>query len=131
MDAADVPLQRLVHARGRSTAIGGTHVCLRAVRGDAIWQLIDEERVTHLDGAPDGADDARERARRPTALDRELVVTAAGAPPSPTVIARMREARARGSCTSTGSPRRTARTRVYQWQAGWAGADAGASRPGC
>ena len=26
------------------TAIGGTHVCLRAVRGDEIWQLIDASR---------------------------------------------------------------------------------------
>ena len=34
------------------TAIGGTHVCLREVRGDAIWALIGEHRVTHLNGAP-------------------------------------------------------------------------------
>jgi fatty-acyl-CoA synthase len=34
------------------TAIGGTHVCLRAVRPDAIWRLIDQEGVTHLNGAP-------------------------------------------------------------------------------
>jgi fatty-acyl-CoA synthase len=34
------------------TAVGGTHVCLRAVRPDAIWRLIDAEGVTHLNGAP-------------------------------------------------------------------------------
>ena len=34
------------------TAIGATHVCLRAVRPDVIWQLLDDEGVTHLDGAP-------------------------------------------------------------------------------
>jgi fatty-acyl-CoA synthase len=34
------------------TAIGGTHVCLREIRGDAIWALIREHRVTHLNGAP-------------------------------------------------------------------------------
>ncbi len=34
------------------TAIGGTHVCLREVRGDAIWAQIGEHRVTHLNGAP-------------------------------------------------------------------------------
>ncbi len=34
------------------TAAGGTQVCLRAVRGDAVWRLIDEEGVTHLNGAP-------------------------------------------------------------------------------
>ena len=34
------------------TAIGRHHVCLRAVRGDAVWRLIDQEGVTHLNGAP-------------------------------------------------------------------------------
>ncbi len=34
------------------TAIGGTHVCLREVRGDVIWKLIREHGVTHLNGAP-------------------------------------------------------------------------------
>ena len=33
-------------------AAGGAQVCLRAVRGDAIWRLIDEEGVTHMCGAP-------------------------------------------------------------------------------
>ncbi len=76
------------------TGIGATHVCLREVRADVIWRLLDEERVTHLDGAPTvlvtiaGAEQAHP-------LDRELVATVAGAPPSPTVIARMRELGAR------------------------------------
>ena len=34
------------------TAIGGTHVCLRDVRGDAIWQQLREHGVTHLNAAP-------------------------------------------------------------------------------
>ena len=34
------------------TAIGGRQVCLRAVRGDRIWQLLEQEGVTHLNGAP-------------------------------------------------------------------------------
>ena len=34
------------------TAIGGTHVCLREVRGDAIWQQLREHHVTHLNAAP-------------------------------------------------------------------------------
>ena len=34
------------------TAIGGRHVYLRAVRGDRIWQLLEQEKVTHLNGAP-------------------------------------------------------------------------------
>jgi fatty-acyl-CoA synthase len=76
------------------TAVGATHVCLRAVRADVIWRLLDEEGVTHLDGAPTVLVTiaAAEQAHR---LDRELVATVAGAPPSPTVIARMRELGAR------------------------------------
>jgi len=34
------------------TAVGGTHVCLRAVDPAEIFRLIDEEKVTHLCGAP-------------------------------------------------------------------------------
>ena len=34
------------------TAAGGTQVCLRDVRGEAIWQLIDAHGVAHLNGAP-------------------------------------------------------------------------------
>jgi fatty-acyl-CoA synthase len=76
------------------TGIGATHVCLRAVRADVIWRLFDTERVTHLDGAPTVMTTI---ANAPQAhpLDRELVATVAGAPPSPTVIARMREIGAR------------------------------------
>jgi fatty-acyl-CoA synthase len=76
------------------TGIGATHVCLRAVRADVIWRLLDEEGVTHLDGAPTVLTmiAAAPQAHR---LKRELVATVAGAPPSPTVIARMRELGAR------------------------------------
>src|ERR1035437_6499736 len=47
----------MFHANGwctpwAGTAVGGTHGCLREVRGDAIWHLIREHRVTHLNGAP-------------------------------------------------------------------------------
>jgi fatty-acyl-CoA synthase len=76
------------------TGAGATHVCLRAVRADTIWHLFDNEAVTHLAGAPTvlvsiaGAPQAHP-------LGRELVATVAGAPPSPTVIARMRELGAR------------------------------------
>ncbi len=99
------------------TGIGGTHVCLRAVRGDVIWRLLDEERVTHLDGAPTvlvtiaGAPQAHR-------LDRELVTTVAGAAPSPTVIARMRELGARivhvYGMTELYGP-----YTLNEWQPGW------------
>ena len=99
------------------TAIGATHVCLRAVRADVIWQLFDTEGVTHLDGAPTvlvtiaGAAQAHP-------LDQQLVATVAGAPPSPTVIARMRELGARivhvYGMTELYGP-----YTVNEWQPGW------------
>ena len=72
------------------TAAGGTQVCLRDVRGEPIWQLIDAHGVTHLNGAPTVVTTIMnaERARR---LDRPLVITTAGAPPSPTTIQQMEE----------------------------------------
>jgi fatty-acyl-CoA synthase len=99
------------------TGIGATHVCLRAVRPDVIWRLLDEEGVTHLDGAPTvltmiaGAPEAHP-------LDRELVATVAGAAPSPTVIARMRELGARivhvYGMTELYGP-----YTINEWQTGW------------
>ncbi|HXV92257.1 MAG TPA: acyl--CoA ligase family protein [Pseudonocardia sp.] len=70
------------------TAIGGTHVCLREVRGDAIWGLIKEHGVTHLNGAPTVVTTIM-RAPQAEKLDYQLVVTTAGAPPSPTTILQM------------------------------------------
>jgi fatty-acyl-CoA synthase len=99
------------------TGIGATHVCLRAVRADVIWRLLDEERVTHLDGAPTVLVTI---ANAPQAhpLQRELVATVAGAPPGPTVIARMRELGARivhvYGMTELYGP-----YTLNEWQAGW------------
>ncbi len=67
------------------TAIGGTHVCLREVRGDVIWTLIAEHGVTHLNGAPTVVT-AILRAPEAVALERPITITTAGAPPSPTTI---------------------------------------------
>jgi fatty-acyl-CoA synthase len=70
------------------TAIGGTHVCLREVRGDAIWAQLRAHDVTHLNAAPTvvtsilNADEAGP-------LTRPVLITTAGAPPSPTTIAHM------------------------------------------
>ena len=69
-------------------AIGGTSICLRAVRPDAIWQALREEGVTHLNAAPTvliSIANAPEAAR----LDRPVTATTAGAPPSPTIIQQM------------------------------------------
>ena len=99
------------------TAIGGRHVCLRAVRGDRIWELLEQEKVTHLNGAPTvlTAIASAEGAHR---LERPLVVTTAGAPPSPTIIARCERLNARivhvYGLTETYGP-----YSVCQWQEGW------------
>ena len=69
-------------------AAGGTQICLREVRADAVWELIDRHRVTHLNGAPTVVTTIM-RADRAHDLDHRLVVTTAGAPPSPTTILEM------------------------------------------
>ena len=84
---------------------------------DVIWQLLDDERVTHLDGAPTVLTMI---ANAPQAhrLDRELVATVAGAPPGPSVITRMRELGARivhvYGMTEVYGP-----YALNEWQAGW------------
>jgi len=70
------------------TAVGGTHVCLRAVDADLVWDLLDKEGITHLNGSPTVLVSIASSSKVHT-LDRELVVTTAGAPPSPTVISTM------------------------------------------
>ena len=76
------------------TAIGGTHVCLRQVDAGEIWRLVHDAGVTHFNGAPTvlvavaNAPEARP-------FPREVVVTTAAAPPSPTIIKRMEELGAR------------------------------------
>jgi fatty-acyl-CoA synthase len=92
-------------------------VCLRAVDGEHIWHLLEEEHVTHLNGAPPvlatlvGAEEAHE-------LERPLVITTAGAPPNPKTIARCEDINARVihvyGLTETYGP-----YSVCQWQEGW------------
>ncbi len=69
------------------TAVGAKHVCLRRMDPPAVWRLLEEEGVTHLNGAPTVlvmlcADSAA----RP--LPRPVLVTTAGAAPQPAVIQR-------------------------------------------
>jgi acyl-CoA synthetase (AMP-forming)/AMP-acid ligase II len=70
------------------TAIGGTHVCLRDVRGDAIWQQLRQHGVTHLNAAPTVVSTIL-TASSVGPLTRPVLITTAGAPPSPTTIAEM------------------------------------------
>ncbi|MBS1673469.1 MAG: AMP-binding protein [Actinobacteria bacterium] len=72
------------------TAAGATHVALRAVRPEPVWQFIDTQGVTHLCGAPTVCTILAES---PLAhvVERPLRITTAGAPPSPTTIAALQD----------------------------------------
>jgi fatty-acyl-CoA synthase len=69
------------------TAAGARHVCLRRPDPEAIWRLIDEASVTHLNAAPTVLIDmaSHPSAHRP---DRPLRIATGGAPPSPALLAR-------------------------------------------
>jgi fatty-acyl-CoA synthase len=70
------------------TAVGGRHVCLRAIDPDRVWELIRAEGVTHFNAAPTVLISlANASAAAP--VERPLTVTTAGAPPSPTIIGQM------------------------------------------
>ena len=72
------------------TGIGGTHVCLREVRGDAIWEQLREHNVTHLNAAPTVVSTILNTPEAGS-LARQVLITTAGAPPSPTTIAHMEQ----------------------------------------
>ena len=72
------------------TAVGATHVALRAVDPDLVWQLIDDEGVTHYNGAPTVQLMIinHPKAHR---LEQQVTAMVAASPPSPTLLARMAE----------------------------------------
>ena len=74
------------------TGAAGTHVMLRRVDPAEILRLIRAERVTHLNGAPTVllmiAEAPEARGLR---FDPEIRVATGGAPPSPTLLARMEQ----------------------------------------
>jgi fatty-acyl-CoA synthase len=75
------------------SAVAGTHVCLRAVRGSAMWSLMAEHGVTHMCGAPIvmatllSTPEAEKRE-----LPAQVTFIVAGAPPPEAVLAAMRAA---------------------------------------
>jgi fatty-acyl-CoA synthase len=72
------------------TAVGATHVTMRRVDPAEIWRLIDEEGVTHYNGAPTvQLSVVNHPAAHP--LERPVTALVAAAPPSPTLFARMAE----------------------------------------
>ena len=75
------------------SAIAGTHVCLRQVRDEPIWQALAEHKVTHLCGAPivmsliNAAPDEVKRK-----LDHVVEFFTAAAPPPEKLLADMKTA---------------------------------------
>jgi fatty-acyl-CoA synthase len=72
------------------TALGGVNVCLRRVDPGGIWEMLDREGITHYNGAPTVQIGVvnHPKAHR---LDRPVTVTVAGAPPSPTLLGKLKE----------------------------------------
>jgi fatty-acyl-CoA synthase len=72
------------------TAVAAMHVALSAVDPGLVWQLIDEEGVTHYNGAPTVhlMIVNHPKAHR---LERQVTAMVAAAPPSPALLARMAE----------------------------------------
>ena len=72
------------------TAVAARHVTMRTVDPELIWEFIDDEGVTHYNGAPTVQLMVlnHPRAHR---LERPVTAMVAAAPPSPTLLARMSE----------------------------------------
>jgi fatty-acyl-CoA synthase len=72
------------------TAAAATHVCLRKVVPDLIWDLFDQEGVTHYSGAPTiHMSIVNHEKAHP--LEQRVTVPTGGSPPSPALLKAMRE----------------------------------------
>lgn len=71
------------------TAVGATHVCLRKVEPEQVWGLLENQGITHYNGAPTVQIFL---ANHPKAhpLSRPVTATIAGAPPSPTLLGQLK-----------------------------------------
>jgi fatty-acyl-CoA synthase len=70
------------------TAVGGRHVCLRKLDPGRVWELIDSEGITHYNGAPTVQAMLLDHGNAHT-LDREIITTVSGSPPTPELFARL------------------------------------------
>jgi fatty-acyl-CoA synthase len=71
-------------------AVGAASFCIPRVDPPRVWELLEREGITHYNGAPTvqimlANDPSAHR------LSRSVTVTTGGAPPSPTLIARLKE----------------------------------------
>ena len=72
------------------TAAGATHVCQRKFEPEAAWRLVESEGVSRFCGAPTVLTMlANHPAAASVRVQRPVRVLTGGAPPSPTIIARM------------------------------------------
>ncbi len=101
------------------SAVGGTHVCLRWVRANLMYDAIADHKVSHMCGAPIvmttllNASDAEKRS-----IAHRLEFVTAGAPPPEVVLARM--AAAGFNVTHVyGLTEVYGPSVVNEWQAGW------------
>ncbi|MDA9597948.1 acyl-CoA synthetase [bacterium] len=74
------------------SAISGTHVCLREVRAEDIWNAILEHRVSHMCGAPIIMSLVVAGKPASAKLDYEVEFFTAAAPPPEAVLAAMKDA---------------------------------------
>src|SRR5205823_4497734 len=99
------------------TAVGGTHVCLRELNPGTVWDLFEREGVTHYNGAPT-VQILLVNHLKAHRLERQITVTVAGAPPSPTLLGRMKELNLRPihvyGLTETYGPHT-----ICEWQQEW------------
>src|SRR5437764_11739489 len=71
------------------TAVGATHVCLRKVDPDVVWDLFDTQGVTHYNGAPT-VQIFLVNSPKAHRLDHQIIVTVAAAPPPPTLLGQLK-----------------------------------------
>ncbi len=99
------------------TAVGATHVCLRKLDPARVWELLDTAGVTHYNGAPT-VNIMLVNHPKAHRLERQVTVTVAGAPPSPTLLAQLKALNIRPihvyGLTETYGPHT-----VCEWHAEW------------
>ena len=99
------------------TAAGGTHVCLRKTDPAMIWEMIREEKVTHFNGAPTLHLNLLNHPKA-APVGQQVNVTIAGAPPSPTLLGKIKAYNFKPihvyGLTETYGP-----TTICEWHRGW------------
>ena len=99
------------------TSMAATHVCLRKVESERIWELFDAEGITHYCAAPTVQIGLvnHERAHR---MGWEISTAIGGAPPSPTLLGQFEDLNIHPihlyGLTETYGP-----TSICAWQEGW------------